>query len=362
MLRLLNSVLLCLVILFVSSPAIGDESAVKLGVIIPLSGDLATLGTKLREGLEFAAEENGPATFVFEDGAFDKSKALSAYRALRARGIKTVIGPLGPDQTLTIAPVAEREGVLLIAVSLCDERFKQFRNVFCIFPHSREQLKPLLEQVSVQGLKHVAYVGEELQSLEPIRQSVVERVTSGGGSLVLDKLMPPGNFDFRSLLGSIRGKEIDLLVVAGGNVRSVLSVFRQAAESGVRPRVKWYLSEHDEQPIKESAAYLEGAYSLAIPLASEPFIRRFLARYSREPDVYHTLSYDAARGVIGALRKCGNESVDCVRKELVSGPVSGGAIEGFHFDEHQMVSAPLSPTVVRNGVMTVEPYREDVAR
>ena len=355
--RLLSHCFLCLVLIFQSTPANGDEAPVKLGVIIPLSGDLATLGTKLREGLEFAAEENGPATFVFEDGAFDKSKALSAYRALRARGITTIIGPLGPDQTLTIAPLAEREGVLLIAVSLCDERFKQFRNVFCIFPHSREQLKPLLEQVSEQGLKHVAYIGEELQSLEPIRQAVVERVTSVGGSLVLDKLMPPGNFDFRSLLGSIRGKEIDLLVVAGGNVRGVLSVFRQAAESGVRPRVKWYLSEHDEQPIKEHAAYLEGAYSLAIPRASEPFIRRFLARYSREPDVYHTLSYDTARGVIRGLRTCRSESLDCVRRELISNPTHDGAIEGFHFDEHQMVSVPLSATVIRDGAILIEPVR-----
>jgi branched-chain amino acid transport system substrate-binding protein len=77
------SVLACL-----STPAIADEEqdAIRLGATVPLSGDFATYGTLIRNGIDLAIEEleaeGKNVQITYEDVPYPGPKAVTAIRKL----------------------------------------------------------------------------------------------------------------------------------------------------------------------------------------------------------------------------------------------------------------------------------------
>ena len=168
--------LLCIHGVLAPAPALAESDEVRIGAILPLSGNLAGLGAKLRAGISMAAADAGGGVRIeWQDGAFDKKQALSAYEKLTMLDrVRLIVGPLGPDQTLVLAPPARKAGVLLIAIAMCDKRFLEYPNVFCIFPKSEAQIAPLLRLLAEQSAKRAAYLGEELQGFEDYRRLLGE--------------------------------------------------------------------------------------------------------------------------------------------------------------------------------------------
>ena len=66
---------------FISTIAYAQTQDV--GVILPLSGDLAVFGEKLRQGIELATEEYKPnINLIYEDAEISNTKAISAYNKI----------------------------------------------------------------------------------------------------------------------------------------------------------------------------------------------------------------------------------------------------------------------------------------
>jgi branched-chain amino acid transport system substrate-binding protein len=80
-----------------------NENVVKVGVILPLTGDVATYGKSVQEGLDIAVDELGKnAKFkyelVYQDSKAQAGVSLSAVEYLTSQGIKFFIG----DATSTV--------------------------------------------------------------------------------------------------------------------------------------------------------------------------------------------------------------------------------------------------------------------
>src|ERR1700741_4489209 len=69
----------------VSKTAPTSSEAFKVGVIAPLSGPLTEYGDAFKNGIMMATNEsaNKHVQFIFEDSAYDPSKAISAFYKLR---------------------------------------------------------------------------------------------------------------------------------------------------------------------------------------------------------------------------------------------------------------------------------------
>ena len=343
-------------VLFLATLGVGRTSfaetrgSLQIGSILPLSGDLANLGSKIRDGISMAAEEAG-ARVKFEDGAFNKQQTLSAFRKLTSQDkIKFIIGPAGPDQTLAIAPTLEKAQALLIAISLCDSRFAQYENVFCIFPTSADQLAPLLKRLDDPKVHKIAYIGEELQGFQEHHDSIRAAVARRGQQMVLDQTYNGGFSDFRPLLARLKATGVDVLAVSGANMATVASAFAQARELGIKPQERWYLSEHDAEFFRNNRELLEGAYSLAIPRLSEAFAKRYQERYGYEPDLYSSLSYDATKALLKALSNASSpQTVSDVRRRMLTDQLEATATVDFSFNSKRMVKGMVSLTRIGNG-------------
>jgi len=105
--------LLAIVIgLLLMPTALAEEKEISIGVLVDLSGPLATYGNDIKNTLEIAKEdinayfkEKGlpyKVEFYYEDTRVDPKVALDKVQALYGRGIRLIIGPMGSGEVKNI--------------------------------------------------------------------------------------------------------------------------------------------------------------------------------------------------------------------------------------------------------------------
>jgi branched-chain amino acid transport system substrate-binding protein len=102
----------------------GSRSTVKIGAVLPLTGDSAAWGDQGRKGIEVAVREvndsggvNGqPIEVVYEDSQANPRLAVSAIsKLISVDKVPAVVGDAVSATTLAMAPIAEETQVVLIA-------------------------------------------------------------------------------------------------------------------------------------------------------------------------------------------------------------------------------------------------------
>ncbi|WP_143274420.1 ABC transporter substrate-binding protein, partial [Archaeoglobus fulgidus] len=128
----LAAVLLAVVLALCAQPAEqkpgeGQKTAIKIGVMIDLSGPLTTYGNSIKNTLEIAKEdidaylqEKGlPYTveFYVEDTKVDPKIALEKVQSLHSKGINLIIGPMGSGEVSNIMGYVQSNKIIIISPS-----------------------------------------------------------------------------------------------------------------------------------------------------------------------------------------------------------------------------------------------------
>ena len=94
-----------------------------LGAAIALTGNANLYGQDQRMGLNLARQwfastpHPRPVTLRLEDGASDEPSAIAAFNLLIQRGVVALIGPTLSQQAFAADPIAQRQGVPVVAPS-----------------------------------------------------------------------------------------------------------------------------------------------------------------------------------------------------------------------------------------------------
>ena len=108
-----------------------QEDIIKIGAILPLSGDAATYGKALQKGMELAVIEinseskvlDQSIVIVYEESGADAKTAVSAINKLiNADKVPLIIGDMFSSTTLAIAPIAQKNKVVLLTFEKVKER------------------------------------------------------------------------------------------------------------------------------------------------------------------------------------------------------------------------------------------------
>jgi branched-chain amino acid transport system substrate-binding protein len=120
-LSILTATILVLTTLLV--PAMAETTPVKIGVIAPTSGSLATYGESVTNGIKLAFSEINAAGGVlggrqieatYMDDKADSTESANAFNKLVADGNKAVLGSVTSGVTAGLAALADAEGMLLL--------------------------------------------------------------------------------------------------------------------------------------------------------------------------------------------------------------------------------------------------------
>lgn len=299
-----------------------SRDTIVLGAIMPLSGDLATYGKPVREGMEFAISEineNGGVEgkeikIVFEDDSGEPRKAVDAFNKLvDIDKVPMILGPLTSSASMATAPVAESRRVVQLSTIAGTMKLSDAGDyVFRLFPSDEFQGAYIAEVArDIFQSKRAAIIYVNNAYGQGIKEVVKNKYVSLGGEIIIEESVSEGGTDFNSQIAKIKKAMPDLifgLLYYNEGAQFLI----QSKQQGLNVRIlggdAWF------GPIGElagSSADLLVFSSVAFGpdhthmKRMQDFIRAFRGRYNRDPDSYVATGYDAVYAAKKAIEAGG---------------------------------------------------------
>lgn len=286
---------------------------IKIGVLLPLTGDSGTSGEKMYQGIKLASKEFPTGIdLVVEDTHSKVADAVSAASKLvNVDKVDVIIGPYIPEETIAVAPIASQKNITLFSGSFCSDAYKNVTNVFCGYPSSNKQLETVIPEIKKNNVRSIALVNTNDDFGLSSRATMKNMSGSGGYNVVYDELVQPGAKDLSTVASKVMFSGADGVFIATGDTAQAFTLMKYLYQRGYKGMRITFI-DVDTKYLKEFGNAAEGTYAPGIAPSnfSEDYNKKYEAEYGKKPDDYLPASgYDIFRLVVGAYYAKGNNDV-----------------------------------------------------
>jgi len=214
---LLLLIMIALLFYFNQGNGVGEET-IKIGVVLPLTGNHADQGEASQNAIQLAVEKvnsqegiNGKKLEpIFENSECEAQKAVTAINKLvNIDGVKFVIGDICSSATLAIIPIAEENKVLLLNAGTTSSAVRDAGDYVFRFWFSGEAMgRMIAEKANEMGIKKVAIIYLNNDFGDSLEKDFSQRFEELGGTVVSKQGVETTNNDFRTELTNAEEKEI----------------------------------------------------------------------------------------------------------------------------------------------------------
>ncbi len=262
------------------------EGPVKVGVILPLTGDAAAYGEPLGKALELAAEEinaaggvNGyPIEFVMEDGKCDGTAAANAAQKLvNVDGVEVIIGGFCSSESLSAVPIAEGGKVAMISGGSSSPKLTDISKYYVRNYPSDSAQGSVLANIAYtdKDWKKVAFIQEQTDYAVGVYTAFSEKFSELGGT-TLNESFATETTDFRSILTKLKDQNPDALFISVQTPAVASRILTQLGQLGWKPNLMAAdVIPGDPTLVSENAAALEG--TLTAEFTADPNNPKFSA-------------------------------------------------------------------------------------
>jgi len=352
---------LCFLVIFILvSPCFAEtempSELLKIGVSVPLSGDVAEFGVAVKNGIQLAREENrnklSGISFVFEDNAYSGKHSVSAFRKLRDRDEVDLVFTWGETPSMATAPVAEKTRTPLVAIMTDPTAVKDMRYVIRFLNSYDQYASALQAYLRKQGYKRIAMLFMDI----PYYRNSIEALRSGlqdDEELILVDNFNPNDNDFKPSLLKIKKGKFDVLglYLFPGQISTV---YRQA--EALRLSIPTFGGDDFESKtlIADTEGRMEGAV-YALNIVKEDFQKRYIERFGNDSHIaYAANSYAFSLALLHLEKALGgqytSEEIMQAVRELPPGDGVTGRYEFRHTPQHgQYFHFPIAVKQIRDG-------------
>ncbi|KPU44070.1 leucine-, isoleucine-, valine-, threonine-, and alanine-binding protein precursor [Oxobacter pfennigii] len=303
-----------------ASAGLGAE--VKIGAVLPMTGDVATFGKSSKQGLDLLIEQynanggiNGSKiVLVVED---DENKPESGVAALQKLinndKVVGVVGSVASKVTLAMAPVATQSKVPMVSSSstnpgvtaLAGNEYA-FRACF-IDPFQGTVIAKFASETLKAKTAAVLYdvANDYTVGLAEFFTAAFE---AAGGKVVSSQSYNTGDTDFNAQLTTIKPLNPDVLILTD-YYQTVGLIAKQARNLGITGTFLGGDGWDSPDLVTIAGDSIEGGY-FSNHYSSEdtsPEVTQFLndykAKYNETPDALAALAYDAGKMLLEAIKK-----------------------------------------------------------
>ncbi len=292
---------------------------ITIGVVGPMSGDMAYLGRYVREAVGLQAEEwnekggilGRRIQLLVEDDHNDPTEAVIAAKRLVRAGVWGVIGHLTSAGSLPASPIYHAAGIPQITPSSTDPRLTEqgFLNLFRTCGRDDQQGRVAAEFVLRElHPRRVVVLHDRTPYGRALAETFQRRIMRHERGLVVATLaLSPGGKDLVSVIEAIKAEEPDL-VYFGGIYREGGLLVRQLREQGVKAILvsgDGVIGTEFINLAGEAAAagtYLTFAPNPLLLPSADVAIKRFENRYGAIGP-YTLYAYDAAGALFTAIAR-----------------------------------------------------------
>jgi branched-chain amino acid transport system substrate-binding protein len=355
--RIATTFLLAFLLLGLLFSCSQERQSFKIGCITPLSGDYHQYGDRVRKGADLALEEINAAggvdgkklEMVYEDDQLNAKLGVNAINKLiTVDKVPVILGAFGSSVTLAVAPIAEKNKVVLITSSSTADSIKDageyiFRNVPTNQKQGADQAQFAYDELGARKAG-ILYINNDYGTT--LRDSFIGKFRQLGGEITSEDAHNEKNTDFRTVLQKAAAKAPDVWYVPSHDHETGL-LLKQAKELGIKIPVVGCDGSITKTLIEVAQDAAEGSVYSSFGWNQE-FEDKFKRKYNENPDAYAATTYDAVYIIAEAIRK-GGYTGPGIQKAMLQIKDFRGATGVTTFDQFGEVSKPYHQFIVRNG-------------
>jgi branched-chain amino acid transport system substrate-binding protein len=333
-----------------SQPPAAQQQTVKIGVLLSLTGDVAAYGERSRKGIMLAIDEvnskggiNGkPLQVILEDAKSSPKDAVAAVQKLiMVDRVSIVVGDVLSSTTLAVAPIAERNKVVLFAPGASNPKLRDagdyvFRN-WASDDYDGSAIAAYAYKRA--NVKSIAILAQQTDYCLGLAQAFEREFEKLGGKVLIKEYFKTEAVDLRSQLTKIRRAGASAVYVSA-EARQTGTALRQAAELRFSP--SWFTNLTVDTPEcaliagqnREGVIFSTPAFDLGSERPEvQQFVQAFRAKYKVEPEVTAGHAYDAIKILVSVMQKWGTDA-ESVKKGLYAVRNFPGVTGLTTFDDH----------------------------
>ncbi len=347
--RIRTAVVTLVVVAMLALSACGGagSKAVKIAILAPLSGDVATFGQSTRDGAMLAIEEwnakggvdGNTIEVVVEDSQCSAEAAVSAAnKVIDQDGVKFIIGEVCSSASIPISEIAAAKGVLQISPTstnptvTVNEDGSTKETVFrACFIDPFQGLVGAKFAIDTLGAKTAAvFLDQGNDYVRGLAEVFVEEFEAAGGTVLVQETYTGDDQDFSAILTKVKDANPDVLYLPD-YYNTINLIAGQAQEKGITAVL---MGGDGWDSVDLDTSVVEGGYFTnhfspddTRPIVQD-FVSKYEAKYGARPDALAALAYDAATILLQSMDQANSVDPADVAKAMATGtfPVVSGEI------------------------------------
>ena len=300
----------------------GGKDELVLGVYGSLTGSDATFGLSTKMGVELAladleANQQGKIggltvrSVVEDDQGKAEEAATVVKKLINQDQVVAVIGEVASSRSLAAAPICQAAGVPMISPSSTNPKVTEvgdFISRMCFIDPFQGTVMAKFATSNL-GVKKVAILKDMKSDYSVgLAQFFTQAFTATGGTIVVEQAYTAGDQDFSAQLTAIKAKKPDAIFIPGYYTEVGL-IARKARELGLTCPLLGGDGWESEQLIEIGGESMNGTYYSNHFAVDNPdpnlqsFLKKFRAKFGKDPDAIGGLAYDAANVLFGSMAK-----------------------------------------------------------
>lgn len=354
--------------LLIFQPWASSSKALKVGAVLPLTGDIASYGIRVKQGAEIAAQELQakdlpPIAIEFQDDQNVAKNAVSIMKTFcTVKRYPVVIGAAGSSVSLAIAPIANENKVVQLSPLSSSEKLTAQGGEFFfrVCPADDQQARILAAWVAARSYDKIAVIYTNnawgLGLAEAFKAYFPAALQ---GTIAIFEGTSEGQTDFRTVLTKVKAEGCKAIVSPTYPKDGGLLV-RQAKELGLECDL--YGADNWGAPefVQIAGTAANGCLFVAQYSYDGPEFQNLNAKFKdqtgKDADVFVAYGYDSIYAIAHAAKRAQSWDGPALRDALRTTRFQGasGLIE---FDEHgNLKTDAFVKKVIQDGKPTT--YKE----
>ncbi|MDR0506860.1 MAG: penicillin-binding protein activator [Dysgonamonadaceae bacterium] len=292
-----------------------QQEFVKIGAILPLSGDLAKYGQSGKNAIDIAIEEYNvhnerKVVMIYEDDKGETKTAINAINKLiTVDNIRMIVGAMPSSNTLAIAPIAEKNRVVLIsptstASAVRDAGDYIFRVCVSDELEGKSMADYLINNYTPNNIG-ILYINNDYGV--GLAKDFENEIIQHGGTIKEKIGYIEGATDFRTIISKFQKSKIEILYVVAYKEQNYF--FAQCAQMNYKPLFTGGTMIEDPDLINAVKDFANGilyTYRSYNPqshnVITKKFVEAYQLKYGVLPDFYAAANYDAISVALSCVK------------------------------------------------------------
>ncbi len=307
---------------------------IPIGLVLPITGQLAALGSRMGEGFELAREEinhsqlNGAKiTFIIEDDGTTPEGAVEAFNKLIHQDrVPAILGPASSSAAREAFPIAQQNQVVALSPTsgasglsaIGDFVFRASLTADVVIPNSVKLTHAKL------GYQQVVTIVDTVELVARNSDQVWrESLTESGVEILATETFQSGDTDFSVQLTRIKDLNPDAIFISALPT-DMPDVLIQARELGIPYSIPFIVAQVSVDEVRAAGDAAEGLITSAswISTADTPgnqaFVQNYTEKYGVEPSIWAAQSYTSLYILAEAISNAQSTDSTAIRDAMAN--------------------------------------------